>query len=116
MGLEDIRESDGIVPPFLTFASDRGDWSASRSCCFIPVETSPGTNRTGGLMGPSADPDATKTRKHLIKNHIMTFLSYDTEQPTTMAQAVTLLIRHELLVLHIFDTEHGDNIFIRNIG
>jgi hypothetical protein len=41
-----------------------------------------------------------------MKNHITAFLSYETEQPTTMAQAVTLLIRHELIVSHIFDSQY----------
>jgi hypothetical protein len=51
-----------------------------------------------------------------MKNQAVVFLSYDTEQPTTMAQAVTLLTRQVLPVLHIFCSEYGDNIFIRNVG
>jgi hypothetical protein len=42
---------------FLTSALVGGEWSASRPCCFTPVEKAPGTHWTGGWMGLRADLD-----------------------------------------------------------
>jgi hypothetical protein len=36
----------------LTSALDGGEWLASRSGSFTPMETAPGTHRIGGWVGP----------------------------------------------------------------
>jgi hypothetical protein len=38
-------EMEGIAPPFLTSALDRGEWTASRPDCFIPGGRDPDTHK-----------------------------------------------------------------------
>jgi hypothetical protein len=47
----------------LTSALDGGEWSASRPGRFTPRERAPGTNWTGGWVGPRAVLDAVVKRK-----------------------------------------------------
>jgi hypothetical protein len=54
-----------MAPPFLTSALEGGEWSTSRPCSFTPREGAPVTHWIGGLVGPSAGPDAVKKRKIL---------------------------------------------------
>jgi hypothetical protein len=51
---EDVWESQGVRPPFLTSALDRGGWLASCSCRFISEETAPFTHFIGGWVGPQS--------------------------------------------------------------
>ena len=44
--------SGGIAPLFLILALDGSEWSASRSCRFIPREIDPGTHSRGDWVGP----------------------------------------------------------------
>jgi hypothetical protein len=55
---EDIWESGGIAPPFLTSVLDGGEWSASLSCRFIRGERAPGTYWIGGWVGSRAGLDS----------------------------------------------------------
>jgi hypothetical protein len=48
---EDIWQSRGIAPPFLTSALAGCDWSASWPCCFNPRKRCPSTHWTGGFGG-----------------------------------------------------------------
>jgi hypothetical protein len=48
--LEDLQESGGIAPPFLTSALDGGEWLASSSKRFTSWERDPGTHWIGGLQ------------------------------------------------------------------
>jgi hypothetical protein len=49
--------SGGITSSFLSSALDGREWSASRSCRFIPGKTAVGTLRVGGWVDPRASPD-----------------------------------------------------------
>jgi hypothetical protein len=55
---EDVWESEGIAPPFLTLAQDGGGWSASRPSRFTSWDTAPGNHWIGGFVGPRASLDA----------------------------------------------------------
>jgi hypothetical protein len=59
---EDVWLSGGITPPFLTSALDGGVRSASRFCRFTQGETAPGTDCTGGGVGPRAGIHVTEKR------------------------------------------------------
>jgi hypothetical protein len=61
---EDVWESGGIAPPFLTTAIDGTEWSASRPYCFNPGETPlpPGTHWVGGWVGVRASLDVMKDK------------------------------------------------------
>jgi hypothetical protein len=63
---EDIRESGGIAPTFLTSALDGGEWSASRPCRFTPGEVAPGTHGIGGWVGPRVGLGAVEKRNILL--------------------------------------------------
>jgi hypothetical protein len=53
----------GIAPTFLTSALEKGDWSASHLCRFIPGKRAPGTHWIGGWVGPRAGLDAREEEK-----------------------------------------------------
>jgi hypothetical protein len=55
--------SGGISPRILGSELDGGEWSASRLGRFTPRERAPGTNWTGGWMGPRAGLDAAVKKK-----------------------------------------------------
>jgi hypothetical protein len=59
---DDIWGSGGTAPPFLTSALDAGEWSASRSCCFIPGERVLGAQKKGGWVGPRVGKSAVEKR------------------------------------------------------
>jgi hypothetical protein len=48
---------DVYIHIFLTSALAGGEWSSSRPCRFIPVETAPGTYWLGGWVDPRASMD-----------------------------------------------------------
>jgi hypothetical protein len=50
---------------FLTLARVGGEWSASHPCHFTPRERAPGTQWTGGWVGPRASLDDMEKRKFL---------------------------------------------------
>jgi hypothetical protein len=60
---EDVRDSGGIAPPFLTSALDGGEWSASHPCYFTARETAHGTHCTGGRVGHRDGLDVMEKRK-----------------------------------------------------
>jgi hypothetical protein len=47
-----------MAPLFFTSVLDGGEWSASRSGCFTPVERATGTHWIGGWVGPRVSVDA----------------------------------------------------------
>jgi hypothetical protein len=49
---EDVCESGGIAPPFLTLALDAGELSTSHPCRFTPRKETTATHWTGGWVGP----------------------------------------------------------------
>jgi hypothetical protein len=53
----------GVEVSYNPSTLDRGEWSASRSCRFIPRERAPGTHWIGGLVGPRDVLDAVVKRK-----------------------------------------------------
>jgi hypothetical protein len=55
---ENVWESGGIAPSFLTSALDGGEWSASSLDLFSRSEIDPGTHWVGDLVGPRAGLDA----------------------------------------------------------
>jgi hypothetical protein len=58
--------SGGMAPQFFTSALDRGEWSASPSCCFTSQETDPGIHWIGGWVGLRAGLDVIEKRKHFL--------------------------------------------------
>jgi hypothetical protein len=62
---EDIWDSGGIVPPFLTLALYRGEWLASHPDHSIPGERGTSTYRVGGWVDPRISLDAVQKRKIL---------------------------------------------------
>jgi hypothetical protein len=56
------KGSEGIAPPFFTSALRDAEWSALRTCGFIPGETAPNAHRTGDWVGPRAGMNVTKKR------------------------------------------------------
>jgi hypothetical protein len=56
-------EGGRITPQFLTSTLDSSDWSASSIGRFNPEERAPGTNSTGGSVGPRAGLTAVEKRK-----------------------------------------------------
>jgi hypothetical protein len=60
---DDVWGSEGTAPPFLTTASDGGEWSATLTSCFTPREIAPGTHWIGGWVGPRAGLDAVEKRR-----------------------------------------------------
>jgi hypothetical protein len=67
----------GVVPPFLTFALDGGEWSASLPCCFTPGERAPSTHWIGGWVGPRAGLDAVEKRKIMHDTEVMLHIFFD---------------------------------------
>jgi hypothetical protein len=59
---EDVWESGGVAPPFLTSSLDGGEWSI-RPCRSTPEERASGTHWIGGLVGLTACLDALEWRK-----------------------------------------------------
>jgi hypothetical protein len=55
---EDVWGSGIMAPPFLNWALDEGQWSASQPSGFIPREKYADTERVGGWLGPRAAPYA----------------------------------------------------------
>jgi hypothetical protein len=60
-----VWRSGGIAPPFLTPALDGGEWWASPSCRFTPLDKDSATHWIGGWLGPRAGLDAVEKRKIL---------------------------------------------------
>jgi hypothetical protein len=55
--------SEGIAPSFLVSALDRGEWLASRPCCFILGERALGTYLIGDRVDAKVVLDAGEKRK-----------------------------------------------------
>jgi hypothetical protein len=60
-----MRGVDVYIHVVLTAALVGGEWSASRSCRFTPTETVPGTHWVGGIIGPRARLDDTRSEDYL---------------------------------------------------
>jgi hypothetical protein len=63
---EDIQGGGGIVPQFLTLASDGSEWSTSSPGGFIPGEIVSNTHCIGSCMGCRANLDAVENRKFFL--------------------------------------------------
>jgi hypothetical protein len=60
---EDVWESGGTTPPFLSLALDGREWSASRPCRFTPGGSVPSAHCIGGWVGPRAGLDTVEWRE-----------------------------------------------------
>jgi hypothetical protein len=55
----------GTAPLFLTLALDKGEWSATRPCCFTPQGKSPGYPLDRWLGGPQSQSGRCGDEKNL---------------------------------------------------